>query len=126
MRYSIPRKPLLSIYKTFLRPHLNYCDVIYDKPHNEKLIDTLESVQYNAPLTSTGAIKGTSKEKMHTELGLEYLRDRQWMQRLCLFHKVFCLKSPNYLYDLIPLVTCSYATASTDKIFEKNFSFHVK
>ena len=32
LRYSIPRKPLLSIYKTFLRPHLDYCDVVYDKP----------------------------------------------------------------------------------------------
>ena len=36
LKHSTPRKPLLSIYKTFLRPHLNYCDVIYDKPHNEK------------------------------------------------------------------------------------------
>ena len=24
LRHSIPRKPLLSIYKTFLRPHLDY------------------------------------------------------------------------------------------------------
>ena len=32
LRHSIPRKPLLSIYKTFSRPNLDYCDVIYDKP----------------------------------------------------------------------------------------------
>ena len=30
LRHSIPRKPMLSIYKTFLRHHLDYCDVIYD------------------------------------------------------------------------------------------------
>ena len=30
LRHSIPRKPMLSIYKTFLRPHLDYCGVIYD------------------------------------------------------------------------------------------------
>ena len=36
LRHSIPRKLLLSIYKTFLRSHLDYCNVIYDKPHNEK------------------------------------------------------------------------------------------
>ena len=64
-RYSIPRKPLLSIYKNFLRPHLDYCEVIYDKPRNEKFIDTLESIQYNATLAITGAIKGTSKEKLY-------------------------------------------------------------
>ena len=86
LRYSIPRKPLLSIYKAFLRPHLDYCDVIYDKPRNEKFIDTLESIQYNATLAITGAIKGTSKEKLYNELGLEYLRDRRWMRRFCLFH----------------------------------------
>ena len=42
LRYSIPRKPLLSIDKAFLRPHLDYCDVIYDKLRNEIFVDTLE------------------------------------------------------------------------------------
>ena len=79
LRHSIPRKPLLAIYKTFLRPHLDYCDVIYDKPHNEKFTDTLELIQYNAALAITGAIKRTSKEKLYNELGLEYLKDRRWM-----------------------------------------------
>ena len=74
LRYSILRKPLISIYKTFLRPHLDYCDVIYDNPHNEKFTDTVESFQYNVALAITGAIKGTSKEKLYNELGLEYLK----------------------------------------------------
>ena len=94
LRHSIPRKPLLSIYKTFLRPYLDYYDVIYDKPHNEKFTDTLESIQYNAALAVTGAIKGTSKEKLYNEIGLDYLKDRRWMRKLCLFHKIYNLKSP--------------------------------
>ena len=64
LRYYIPRKPLLSIYKTFLRPHVDYCDVIYDKPRKEIFTDTAESIQYNTALAITGAIKGTSKEKL--------------------------------------------------------------
>ena len=64
LRDSISRKPLLSIYKAFLRPHLDYYDVIYDKPRNEQFINTLESIQYNATLAITGAIKGASKEKI--------------------------------------------------------------
>ena len=60
LRYSITRE--LWIYEAFLRPHLDYCDVIYDKTRNEKFLDTLESIQYNATLAITGAIKGTSKE----------------------------------------------------------------
>ena len=58
-RYSILRKPLVSVCKAFLRPHLDYCDVIYDKFRNEKFIDTLEKIQNNATLAITGAIKGT-------------------------------------------------------------------
>ena len=54
LRCSISRKPLLSIYEAFLRPHLDYCDVMYDKPRNEKFIDTLESIQYNSTLAITG------------------------------------------------------------------------
>ena len=115
-RHSIPRKPLLSIYKTFLRPHLDYCDVIYDKPHNEKFTDTVESFQYNVALAITGAIKGTSKEKLYNELGLEYLKDRRWMPRLCLFHKIYNLKSPKYLYNLIPSVNHFYDTRNNTNV----------
>ena len=38
------------------------------------------------------------------------------MRRLCLFHEVFILKSPKYLYDLIPSVTRSYATRNNKNI----------
>ena len=51
-------------YSIFLRSHLDYCYVIYDKPCNEMFIETLESIQYNATLAITGAIKGASKEKL--------------------------------------------------------------
>ena len=39
---------------------------------------------------------------MYNKLDLEYLRDRRWMQSLYLFHKIFDLKLPKYLYNLIP------------------------
>ena len=31
---SFPRNALLKIYKSFIRPHLDYVDIIYDKPNN--------------------------------------------------------------------------------------------
>ena len=31
---SISRDSLLTIYKSFVRPHLDYADIIYDKPSN--------------------------------------------------------------------------------------------
>ena len=58
-------------------------------------------IQYNTALAITGAIKGTSKEKLYNELGFEYLKDKWWVRRLCLFHKIYKLKSPKYLYNPI-------------------------
>ena len=46
----IPRSALLTIYKSFLRPHLDYGDVIYDHAFNESFQNKLESVQYNVTL----------------------------------------------------------------------------
>ena len=30
-----PRHPLLTIYKSFVRPHLDYSDILYDQPNNK-------------------------------------------------------------------------------------------
>ena len=38
----------------------------------------MESVQYNSALPITGAIRGTSREKLYQEIGLESLRKRLW------------------------------------------------
>ena len=42
------------IYKSFIRPHLDYGDIIYDIPGNESFSQKIESVQYNAALAITG------------------------------------------------------------------------
>ena len=81
----LPRLSLLTIYKTFVRPQLDFGDVIYDQPNNKSFIDKIESVQYDAALAITGAIRGTSRIKLYKELGLESLKDRRWMHRLCFF-----------------------------------------
>lgn len=98
----LPRTSLLTIYKSFVRPLLDYGDVIYDQPQNASFCDKIESVQYNAALAITGAIRGTSKEKLYQELGLEHLRDRRYMRRLCLFYKIISNESPSYLFKIVP------------------------
>ena len=44
----LPRLSLLTIYKCFIRPHLDYGDVIYDQPNLCSLASKIESAQYNA------------------------------------------------------------------------------
>ena len=84
--HYLPRSTLLTVYKSFIRPHLDYCDIIYHKPCNDDIsmqnssqgnicqpnklfTDKIESVQYNAALAITGCIRGTSEEKLYNELG---------------------------------------------------------
>ena len=69
----LPRSALLIIYKSFIRPHLDYGNIIYDKAYNASFHQKLELLQYNACLAITGAIRGTSREKLYEELGLESL-----------------------------------------------------
>ena len=61
---NVPRNALLTIYKSFIRPHLEYGDILYDKPENENFQNKLEKVQYRGCLAITGAIQGKSKQKL--------------------------------------------------------------
>ena len=98
----LPRSSLLTYYKCFIRPHLDYEDVIYDQTNLYPLANKIKSVQYNPALAITGAIRETSKEKLYQELGFESLKDRRWLKRLCYLYKIVNTKQPAYLYDLFP------------------------
>ena len=104
----LPREPLLTIYKSFVRPHLDYGDVIYDQHYNNSFHQKLESIQYNAALAITGAIRGSSREKLYQELGLESLKQRWWFRKLCYFFKITKNQSPKYLFDKIPTTRTAY------------------
>ena len=102
LRYNLPRKSLITIYKTFLKPLTDYGDIIYDQPQNESFCEKLESVQYKFALAITGAIQESSREKNYQELGLESLKSRRWYKRLCWMFKIMNEKGPNYSTNLIP------------------------
>ena len=93
----IPRAALLTIYKSFLRPHLDNGDVIYNRAFDESFLNKLESVQYTSALAITGAIRGSSRERLYQELCLESLKSRWWYRKLCLFFKPEKNKHPSYL-----------------------------
>ena len=110
---NLPRQSLLTIYKSFIRLHLDYGDVICDQLLNESLSNRIESVQYKAALAITGAIQGSSRKKLYQELGLEHLHQRWWMRRLCLFYKGFQSKIPKYIQSLIPSMRTSARQSNT-------------
>ena len=109
---TLPRNSLLTIYKSFIRPHLNYCNLVYDQPNNESFCIKIEHIQYNAALAITVAIKGTSQTKLYKELGLESLKFRRWFRQLCT-NKTS--GKPEHLFNLIPTGQHSYYTQSLDQ-----------
>ena len=90
----LSRNTLNELYKLYVRPHLDYGDVIYHIPQKEDnisslgnhLMEKLESVQYAAALAVTGTWRGTSREGLYNELGWEPLSLRRWSRRLILFY----------------------------------------
>ena len=108
----LPRHTLNELYKLYVRPHLDYGNVIYHIPAKAcefsqniilpNLMDKLESVQYSAALAVTGTWRGTSREKLYAELGWESLSSRRWSRRLTLFYKIMNNLTPFYSKEPIP------------------------
>ncbi len=92
---------------------MDYGDVIYHIPAKvcdfsgnlvlPNLMEKLESVQYSAALAVTGTWRGTSREKLYTDLGWESLSSRRWSRRLTLFYEFVNDLSPEYTVDPISL-----------------------
>ena len=88
----LPLKTLDQMYKTLVRSHLDYCDVIYHNPpiiHQpplgmtlNSLMEKVQKIQYQAALAITGAWQGSSRSKIYDELGWETLSDRRNCRRV--------------------------------------------
>ena len=97
----LPRHSLSSLYKSFIRPHLDHADITYDQPSHLNLCNKIETCQYNAALAITGAIRGSSKERQQEEIGFEYLSSRRWLRKVCTFYRIVRNKSPGFLFKYI-------------------------
>ena len=118
---------MLTIYKTFVRSILDYAAIIYDKPLTEPFKDKLEMVQYNAALVITGAIKGTSRDRIYRELSLESLTERRWSRKIFFFHKIINGLLPVYLQSCISYCgEGNYRKASANQKNLRQFSTRTK
>ena len=95
----VSNRTLEQIYKLYVRPHLDYGDILYHSAELEKstifptevsnsLSKRIEMVQYEAARIVTGAWKVTSREKLHEYLGWETLSNRRIQRKLTLLFEV--------------------------------------
>ena len=88
LQYTLSRTSLITTFKSFIRPHFDYGDIVYDRTYNTSFHQNIVSIQYNTALEITGAVKGTSREKLYQELGFESLQQRRWCRKLCCLFKI--------------------------------------
>ena len=58
---KLSKTPLVTIYKELLRPHLDFCDIIYAQPNNESFSKKNREDLYITVLAITDAIKLTTQ-----------------------------------------------------------------
>ena len=91
MSRYVTREVLSQMYKLYVRPHLDYGDIIYHKYDPHMVLDftkKLEATQYAAALAVSGAWRGKNRHKLYEELGWKYLYHRRWYRRLIHFYKL--------------------------------------
>ena len=72
LRHILPKHSIITVFKSFARPHLDYCDIIYDQPSSESFCNKTERVQDNAAFAIMSAIRGTSENKMYKNQQLRF------------------------------------------------------
>ena len=101
LKYKLNRLSLEKIYMSFIRPILEYGDIIWDKSPND-LLNPLESIQLNAARVVIGATARCSTEGLYKETAWEPLSKRREFHRLSLMYNIVKGDAPQYLSDLLP------------------------
>ena len=99
-----------------MKNYLDYGDIIYDQPDNKIFTQKIEHIQYNAAFAITSAIKGTSQNKLYSNLEFESLKFRGWFRKLCTFFKIKTTSNSEYLFDIIPKTNHLYNTPSSEDV----------
>ena len=101
LKFKLDRKSLETIYLTFIRPLLEYGDVIWDNcTQYEK--NELDKIQNEAARITTGTTKLVSLDNLYKEVGWQTLHRRRQDHKITLFYKMFNQLTPVYLSSLIP------------------------
>ena len=103
-------------YKSFVRLHLDYSDIIYDKGFTGSFQKKLLSIQFNAALSITGAIRETSLDSIYSELDLKSLQEKRWYRKLCGSYKILNSMSPKCLRNIIPSTTRRYSSRNASNV----------
>jgi hypothetical protein len=103
LKFLLDRASLETLYKSFIRPILEYADIVWDAPDAHRHgLDILEKVQTEAARLVTGATARCSTENLYKEVGWEKLALRRRMHRSIMMFKIMTGLAPQMLTEKIP------------------------
>ena len=100
-KFNLDRCSLDKMYKLFIRPLLEYGNIIWDNCLQESK-KAVENIQLDAARIATGATKVCSVQKLYNETGYETLQNRRKKHKLCMMYKITHNLTPDYLRQLLP------------------------
>ena len=101
LKFILDRRSLEILFTTFVRPILEYSDVVWDNLTQAEEYD-LEQIQLEALRIISGNTRLVSLTKLYAETGFLTLSSRRLMHRLILFYKMKNYLTPAYLASLVP------------------------
>ena len=98
----LDRASLQKMYTSFIRPLLEYGDIIWDNSSaaNKR---ALENIQVEALRITTGDTTVCSMQKLYDASKRETLQTRRILHNLCQLYKMINGLTPSYLYQLLPV-----------------------
>ena len=101
LKFHLDRKSLQTMYFSFIRPVIEYADIIWDNcPNIYK--EKLEKINIEAARIVTGGTKLTSLRLLYQETGWPTLEKRREEHKLIQYFKMVKGLTPEYLTNLIP------------------------
>ena len=88
LKWKLDRKPLETLYLSFIRPLFEYGDIVWDcTPLHQYIFQNIEKLQLEASRVVTGTTRYASKNLLYNETGWLPLSTRRTIHRLTLFTK---------------------------------------
>ena len=103
LKFKVDRKSLESMYFSYVRPLMEYGDVVWAGARDKDLVK-LDRIHVDAMRIVTGATARSNIAKLYEDTGWSSLHKRRSNHKLSLFYKIKNSLVPSYLKDLLPPV----------------------
>ena len=101
LKIKISRRCLNQMFLSFVKPILEYADVVLDSCSNDNA-NRIEKIQLEALRIISGLTRSTHLDSLYGEIGWNPLSQRRKERKLIILFKIIHNLTPRYLTDLVP------------------------